>query len=1199
MDLSLTHMLSRRTRLVLFSLLALLTPPALVAQTDVPSGYFPGYISVIAGGGTGQVPGLALSISLGLPFAMAVDSHANIYFTGQNGGPVLMLYSGDGYVPPILASALAAQAIAHPNAGYIYNVGGAATTYSLQDGGLLIDSTFGIVTGLTVDTSDNLYIADEGDSVVWRVNNSTGGDGTIHLLAGQIGVPSSGPGIGDMGAATNATLNYPTDARMDLAGNVYITDSGNQVVRVVYGGGAAPAALTAENVTLSPTQDKGKIYTIAGTVESYCSGATQCGNGGPATSAAFGFLSDSTEDAAGNVFITDGLPNDVGAQLVWVLYAADPMPPILSTVPSQFTPLQKGHIYEVAGQEFTACAAAPCGDGGLALSATLNAPGWVEVDSSGNIYIDDLSDNSIRKIDYSGYISDVAGAEDPGTPATTGFQSGLATTVYFDTPGTFAFDAHQNLYITDTGNNFIWQAAPQLSQTINFNALTDVTYGAVHSITLDATATSGLPVSYSVSGPATLNGSTLNITGGGTITVTASQAGGTQTVNGTSTLYQAAPNKTQTLTVNPATITVTATASEVYCAINTICQPIPQPSFAPDPSGVFTGTPGYGYPAAGTDVGTYSLPVSIGSLALVPAYQHDYTFAFVPGTITITGSTNQTITFPPLATITYGATQTVALAATASSGLPISYTLSGSAASLSGSTLTILGAGSVTVTANQAGNNTYIGATSKSQTLTINPAPLTITAPTFTLTYGSPVAYPAPVISGFVGSDTQASVISGSPIYSTTAPTNPPVGTYTVSIVGQGSLMASANYVLPAAYGQGTLTIVGDPQTISFNPLFNITYGSVIQPPTAFASSSLPVTFTLTGPAYFTNGSGGQPVGTTIITNPGAGQNAVYYNPTGVGTVTITATQAGNAQYAAAPPVTQTFTVAPASLYVTVTPQNSEREYGAPNGIYSFTLGNSEGPGSPGAFVGNDSDVPSVITGTPVITTAATQDSPPGVYPITISTGSLQAANYTFVFVPGTLTILPAGSYTITSSPASLTIPAGESRQASITVTPVNLYQGTVTLSCGQLPANVTCIFSPSTFTFTGATNAAGNAAFATQGTLTINTVGGETVVGAIAPTSSPVERASLLLLPATIAGLLVSFRRRQLAKYSACRQICLIIALAIGALGLSSCGSSSKSSTGAIAAPGTANVVITGVGTTADGTGSVSSSMTLSVTVQ
>jgi hypothetical protein len=848
----------------------------------------------------------------------------------------------------------------------------------------------------------------------------------------------------------------------------------------------------------------------------------------------------------------------------------------------------------VAGSEFVTCSAAPCGDGGVALSGTFNSPYWITVDASGNIYIADNLDNTVRKVDHSGYVSDIAGVETPGQTPPIGLESGPATSVNFNGVPVFAFDTHDDLYVVDDdyvqgSHNLVWEALPLQAQTITFNPLTPVTYG-VGSIHLSATASSGLPVTYSASGPATVSGSTLLVTGGGTVTITASQAG-----NGT---YAAAANVSQTLTVNKATLTIAAEqASKLYDAPNPAFTALYSGFVSPDTKqAVFTGAPAFSTTAVtDSNAGVYPLTISQGTLTFTtPAYQADYMLVFVPSTLTITGATSQTISFAPLAPVTYGATRTLALTASASSGLPVVYSISaGTAASLSGSTLTVLGAGSVSITANQAGNNTYSAAAAVTEVLVIEPAPLAVTAPDFTLTVGSainPATFPAPIITGFVGSDTQASV-TGTAQYTTTATSTSPIGTYPVQ-VALGSLQLApaiaANYTL-AVFNPGVLTIVGIPQTISFNPLYNEVYGYTTSaaPPTAIASSGLPVTFTVTGPAYL--------FGNVNITNPSAGSNSVTLESSGVGTVTITVTQAGNSQYAAAKPVTQTIQIMPAPL--TVLANSVTREFGAENPVLTYQLGsNAPIDGMGGPFVNGDTDIPSVITGIPAITTTATSISQPGTYPIVISTGTLAAPNYAFAFINGTLTILPAGSYTISANPASLTIPAGQSRQATLTISSVNLYEGTITLSCEQVPANVTCIFSPSTYTFTGS-DTTNNGALPAQGTLTINTLGGDTIVGSLTPPFSSIQRASLFLIPAVLGGLLLLLRRRQFARRNTAWQMCVLAALALASLGISACGSS-KSSAGAYAAPGTFNVVITGTGTTPAGS-SVSSSMSLSVTVQ
>jgi hypothetical protein len=160
-------------------------------------------------------------------------------------------------------------------------------------------------------------------------------------------------------------------------------------------------------------------------------------------------------------------------------------------------------------------------------------------------------------------------------------------------------------------------------------------------------------------------------------------------------------------------------------------------------------------------------------------------------------------------------------------------------------------------------------------------------------------------------------------------------------------------------------------QTINFPSVPNVAYGTAPIALQATASSSLPVTYNVTGPAVL------------------SGQNLTI---TGAGTVTVTANQSGNSSYAAASPVARTFTVAPAVL--TISAQNLSMAYGAPvPTLVSSTAG----------FVNGDSA--GVLTGAAALTTTATSTSPVGAYTITAAQGTLGAANYNFVFVNGVLDI--------------------------------------------------------------------------------------------------------------------------------------------------------------------------------------------------
>jgi len=197
------------------------------------------------------------------------------------------------------------------------------------------------------------------------------------------------------------------------------------------------------------------------------------------------------------------------------------------------------------------------------------------------------------------------------------------------------------------------------------------------------------------------------------------------------------------------------------------------------------------------------------------------------------------------------------------------------------------------------------------------------------------------------------------------------------------------------------------------------------------------------------------------------------------------------------------------------------------------------------------------------------------------------------VFVNGALTVSPPGSYAISANPSALTITRGQSAQTTLTITPANFYQGTVTLSCGQLPANVTCVVSPASYTFPGSQNANGQENPA-QGTVTINTAAG-TIVGAVPHAHGTASMAGLLI-PGGLASIVLIFARRRAGKQSVLWPLSVLLAIGIAMFSLSSCSGKSGPVT---AAPGTVTVNITGSGTTVSGNGTVSASVPLTVTIQ
>jgi hypothetical protein len=200
----------------------------------------------------------------------------------------------------------------------------------------------------------------------------------------------------------------------------------------------------------------------------------------------------------------------------------------------------------------------------------------------------------------------------------------------------------------------------------------------------------------------------------------------------------------------------------------------------------------------------YKSPISIAKTTTVKAIAVVTGDAASPvASATYTLLKPQTITFAqPTTPVVYGV-KPITLTATSSSGLAVTFAITSGPAKISGSTLTVTGAGTIVVTAKQTGNSVYAPATPLSRSIVVSPAKLKVTATNLTMKQGAAVPTLTYTVSGFVNSDTQAKATTGAPTLTTTATSKSVPGTYPITIA-VGTLKA-ANYSF--SFVKGTLTV--------------------------------------------------------------------------------------------------------------------------------------------------------------------------------------------------------------------------------------------------------------------------------------------------------------------------------------------------------------------------------------------------------
>ena len=912
--------------------------------------------------------------------------------------------------------------------------------------------------GIAVDVTGALYIASSGNDRVFKLPQANGVYGSPQKLPGGYDVPSG--------------------VAVDPAGNIFVANTySNMVNRLPWTGNAYGVEQFAKSrFPISIAVDGfGWFYTV----DPYISGVAKM-----STSLAYDTLNlNSYEldgmnptapagvavDGNGNLFILDTGQNTVSIAL-WngASYSAPILLASGFNSPSGLAVDSQGDVFvaDTGNNQIVEIS--------LSQAAQLNfSPSYVGSSISANTQKTSVANTGNQSLAMTAiqYPQDFPESTTDKNACASGIslaQGSVCEVAAAFSPSSVGSPLNEGISIIVTSTSaaaaqvtipVMGNSLPQQQQTIAFPAIQNVVYGS-STVALSASSSSGLPVTIQViSGPAVVssNSAQLTITGAGTVVLMATQNG--------NVAYLPAPSVCESFSVIPATLTVTpSNTSAIYGSLPASYK-YTITGFVAGESASSTVTGMASIQASATrisGVGIYSLSASIGTLTAP-----NYSFTFATGTLTITPAA--LVVTPAASSSIYG------------SSLPsFSYIVSGF---VNGDTAAVMiGAPVLSTVANSTSSagtypllasqgtlcaSNYFLTFSPTQFVVL-PASLTVTAASITSTYGRTIPTLPFSISGFVNGDTQAAALSGLPQVSTPAGIRSAPGQYPISVTS--GTLRSRNYIF--AFVPGVLTIQQAMVTVTPRNA-SMTYGSTIPSFTyqveGLVRGDTPEQVFSGAPSLSTTATSGSSVGTYPITASQGTLNSTFYSITFASAVltvnpallSITALPAHIAYGSTLPQFSFTLsglvngdsatavTGVPA-LSTVATPASGVGSYAitcskgtlsARNYIFSLagsTLIVAKATltvvaGSVTSVYGSafpefqyqltgflNGDTGAVVTGAPLFHATGSRHSPVGIYALEITNGTLAAHNYSFQFVPGSVTIIPS-VLTVTAANRTMT----------------------------------------------------------------------------------------------------------------------------------------------------------------------------------